>query len=245
MKVHAQSLDRAKSDLDTIYQAHHRCERYYRLVILAKGLKQLHQAVEESALLVRKYLEEFDGRWLYFATAHRAVSIAGYGSDDEDDYNADGSVRYTEDPGKLSTYTLYDQLSHYIGGNYHEQGANCQVRGEGIGSSSVEDFADLISLVKHESEFSVTKFFAAQHKPLTIYREDEQGQLVPISLADQIEAELNDDIRNTHIANTFTRVLQAGSIVRSLFEILDPFSDHTGQYANLLTFIENIRDVRL
>ncbi|MDJ1481312.1 hypothetical protein QNI16_12515 [Cytophagaceae bacterium YF14B1] len=242
MKVHNASIDREKVDTESIYDAYTRFERHYQLAILSNGLRQFHSATLEVEKHLIKYFDEYTADWKAYATQERMLSIEEFGGDDKD-YNEDGSIRYKEDWESIKSYTLHSNLSSYIGGNYHEEGKNCEVRGEGLGTSRAQDYADFLLMVRNESDFSPFKFLAKQGIDLQPYRQNESGDMEPMTLADTVEAEMNTDIRNESIADLFSEAIETGFQVRELFESLSLDQDHKEEYSQMLQFVQQIKTV--
>ncbi|MDJ1505527.1 hypothetical protein [Xanthocytophaga agilis] len=244
MKVHVQSVDRDLSDVETIYSAYERFERYYQLAILSNGLNQFHSAVLKVEKMLLQYLNEFGGNWKEFAIRNRIISIEEYGSTDDEDFNEDGSIRYQEDWESIRHYTIHTELLSCIGANYHEKKAkHKEVRGEGLGTSRATDYSDFLLMVRNETSFSPFKFFAQQGTPLQLYKENEVGEMEPMTLADTVEAEMNTDIRNGNIADLFTEAIETGYQIRELFESLSADQDHKEEYSQMLQFVQQIKTV--
>ena len=94
---------------------------------------------------------------------------------------------------------------------------NDEARGEYLGSSEVADYEPFTLMVAQQSQFGFRQMFAHAGKELTLYRKDEDGEMQPLSLADQLEDELNEDIRNETLTDNFRRIIFAGGVANELF----------------------------
>ncbi|MBX0293138.1 hypothetical protein K3G63_22020 [Hymenobacter sp. HSC-4F20] len=57
---------------------------------------------------------------------------------------------------------------------------------------------------------------------LPVYRVEPGGEFVPLSLADQIESEINEDLANARLVEAFNSVLLLGAEALQLYQTLDP-----------------------
>lgn len=65
-------------------------------------------------------------------------------------------------------------------------------------------------------------FAAVGGAELLLYRQDENGQMVPIPVIDQIEQELNEDVANERGTAYFNAVLNAGRHLAELHATMPP-----------------------
>ena len=84
-------------------------------------------------------------------------------------------ITETTDPSLLTEYGLHAELARFF--------ATPDEHGEYIGTSGPIDFRRFTLAVKHQTDFTPRKLFAAVGGvELPLYRQDENGQMVPIWL---------------------------------------------------------------
>lgn len=183
--------------------------RHYSLCVLFGSLEAIHGHVVGAIDVLEKFFAEHNGNLAAFAIANRLRLIDEYSSDDETDWREDGldeqgaqkwAVVYKDDPESLQHYTLYSELERFFGDG--------GTRGEYLGLSDYTDFYPYTAAVEQASEFSLRKAFAgAFGKEVTFTNLQPDGSAVPMTLADHIEDEMNEDIRNGGTVLRFNTVL--------------------------------------
>ena len=68
-------------------------QSYYETVLWEKWLHGVFKRLEEWTNIISKYFDEYSGSWEYYALSKRLDFINEYGSDDEEDYNPDGTIK--------------------------------------------------------------------------------------------------------------------------------------------------------
>lgn len=197
-----------------------RAQRYYELTVLSNSLNSLHWCVERAAELLDSLYSEHDGDLTAYAIANRRETLTECGGGEDADWQWNGTgnpkagegweVTETTDPARLDSYSLHQELAQYFATNNTD--------GEAIGSSGPIDFHHYSLAVEHQTDFAPRKMFAAMGGgELTTYRQDEEGQLAPIPIADQIEREINEDIANEGLVGRFAAVLDMGMEAARLY----------------------------
>lgn len=185
----------------------HSATRYFELTVLRNSLHDLHQYVIEAIGLLESFFTQYEGDLTRYAIENRMRIIDEYGSEDESDWYRDDEanekeawkVVYKDDDESLKHYTLHAELGHYFG---------TETRGEHIGTSNPSDFYPYTTMVEQQSAFSFRKMLSgAFGKEVTITRVDEDGNQCPMSLADHIEDEMNEDIRSADLVRRFDTTL--------------------------------------
>ena len=219
-------------------------QRFYELTIVGNALLGIHRSVIEGIALLQNFFTTYGEDLQRYAIERRIASINEFGSDEDSDWEWNGigakdepdswKVTYKDDPESLQYYTLY----HDLGGSFHGH----ETRGEYIGTSGPEDFIVYSTLVKHDTDFSFRKMLAANGGPeIPLYRQREDGEFEQMSLADQIERELNEDIRNGRVVEFFDLVLALGLEVAEFYCTMDQVD--LAHYRRLLQLLEAMRDV--
>lgn len=213
--------------------------RFYHLQILSNSLCQLHRNVNGAIEKLTAFFGTYEGDLKRYAIENRLRCIEEYGSDEDSDWyreneadeNEPWKVVYKEDEPALADYTLASDLVQFF--------AEADWRGEHIGTSGVEDFAVFTKMVARNASFNPFKAIAAfTGTELPIYRENEQGEMVPQSLAERAENEMNDELRDVRVACYFDQILRRLERAATCHKAARTAED----YSTLLGQLESIRD---
>jgi hypothetical protein len=205
---------------------------FYELTVLSNSLHGIHRSVVGAVALLEHFFTAYSGDLHRYAVANRLANLEEYGSDDDSDWYRDDESNeeeewkpvLKEDPQSLAYYTLHHELGAFFHG--HES------RGEYIGTSGPADFAAYTRAVATQTDTSLRKMTSQLgDSELTISRLTPEGALTPVSLADQIEDELNEDIRNGRVADLFSHVLTLGVEAAQLYQRLT--TDSVEEYRTL------------
>ena len=199
-------------------------KRYYELTTLSNSLNALHGHVQQAADLLATFFTDYDGDLLAYAIANRRHLVNKYGSDEDADWHHTGKgdpdagegweVSDTTDPARLAEYGLHGELARFF--------SDPENYGEYIGSSGPEDYIVYTNAVAKQTDFGLRQMFAASGTGLNVFRLNEDEQLEPISLGDQIEAEINEDLANASIAEQFNTVLEVGCFADTFYKNMPP-----------------------
>ncbi|MBW3128854.1 hypothetical protein [Hymenobacter profundi] len=218
---------------------------FYELTVLGNALRGIHRSVVGAVALLEDFFTTYQGDLQRYAIENRLASLEKYGSDEDDDWQETGELDeegnpqwqavYKDDPASLTYYTLHHELGAFFHGH--------ETRGEYIGTSGPEDFAAYTQAVATQTDVSLRKMLGRSpgNTELTVYQQGENGEMQPLSLADQIEDELNEDIENARLADTFTSILTLGVGAAQLYERLP--SDTAAEYRALLGLLRLMLDV--
>ena len=90
-----------------------RMQNYYETVLWEKWLHGVLGRLEEWSKTISAYFDEFNGSWEYYALSKRLDFIREFGSDVEEDYNPDGSIKTQSiTREQLKYHTLFSDLYH-------------------------------------------------------------------------------------------------------------------------------------
>jgi hypothetical protein len=144
-------------------------------------------------------------------------------------------VAYKDDEESLKHYTLHAELSHHFG---------TESRGEFIGTSGPEAFYPYTTMVQQQSAFSFCKMLSgAFGKEITITRLTEDGSQAPMTLADHIEDEMNEDIRSADLVLRFDTTLGMCAELGRRFPKLA--TDAVASYQFLFDCLRDVRDGKI
>jgi hypothetical protein len=217
--------------------------RFYELHVLSGSLRGIHHSVLGAIKTLEEFFGKYNGDLMQYAIQKRIESLDEHGGGDDSDWRRDGvdeegeekwAVVYKDNPEALEGYHLLTDLLYYFGSD---------TRGEHIGSSASEHFWRFTTCVEHESDFSFRKMMEAfTSRPVEIVRVQEDGQMEPMGLADHIEDEMNQDIRNAALAEQFTMVIDSSHMLGWYVATMDA-NTTAPIYEALLKVLIAIRDV--
>ncbi|WP_426062040.1 hypothetical protein [Hymenobacter sp. B1770] len=221
-------------------------QRYYELTVLSNALGSLYWHIEQAAELLDKFYAEHGGDLTAYAKAHRRYMLTEYGDGEDADWHHNGTgdpeagegweVTETDDPARLAEYSLHQELGRFF--------PDPESHGEYIGTSSPIDFHRFTVAVEHQTDFAPRKLFAAVGGvEMPLYRQDENGHMVPIPVIDQIEREINEDVANERLTAYFCAVLNAAQHLAELHATMPP--DDAAGYALLHECLSNMLAVKL
>lgn len=207
--------------------------RFYRLQVLVNALTGLYQCVERAGLTLFEVLDHYEGDFQAYAVAQRFEHIELYGSDDEADWNEDGTISHRDDAEGLAQYTLRAILTPYFAG--------ADTRGEAIGTSGPADFAYFSAMVGNPSAFNLRNLLErATGERLQTYCQSEEGDMVAETLGDQLESDLNEDLNGEAVVRRFNTVLELGLEAAALYARLG--DENVAGYQQLSDLLTRMMD---
>jgi hypothetical protein len=210
---------------DKYYQ--YRRETLYEITCMGNALHAIHRLVNIGLKDLSEYETDFNFDWKHYATVKRSECIQEYGGDDCD-YNEDGSIKFKEDNKSLKGHTMKSSLNGLF------QTKNNDMRGERIGSSHPFDFMRFTTVVRTNTQYSLFKAFQAVNgKELNVFREGPDGEMRVLNMAERVESEMNEDIKNGLIADTFEAVLLDGEKAAKVFNSIKQFQNEEVKYRQL------------
>lgn len=212
--------ENGKSDADRFYQS---ClwELWFHNVI-----SRFHEWDD----MLNEYFSEYEGKWKFYACSKRLESIKEYGGD-ENDYNEDGSIRtlnLTEDD--LKFYTVLGKMVQ----------DDCR---DIVQETTYYDLQYMVSCLKAQASFSISDAFKECFgKEITTYKQDEDGNMVPINFADKAlnKAEKQDeaDIMDSYIYLICTFIEKTIEKIKSM----NMFCDNTEELSQIHKDVKNMID---
>lgn len=175
------------------------------------------------------YLNEFNGKWAYYAASKRLESIKKYGGE-ESDYDEDGSMKTSVNDEELSVYSvIYDLVPDGIRDIFID--------------TTPRDLHGLYTALATCSNMCISDVFAKMGKSIPTYRKDANGNMVEMTFADkalhkvveQHDAELLASL--LHVICTFIQ-----HYVEEMRK-LDRKSDNKEFFKRMLTGVQNLIDV--
>lgn len=194
-------------------QAHrldHCVPHFYYLAVLNNSLTDLYKNIGWCIEALTTFFADYEGDLQRYAIEERLKYLNEDGGGESSDWEPDGfdeegekwKVVYKDDEASLAPYTLRRNLEQYF------TGADTGI--ERIGTSQAEDFTYFSDFVERATDFSPVKllrqFTGAE---LPVYQQNEAGEMIAQTLGEEVEKEINEDLRNQSLVATFHHVLHA------------------------------------
>ncbi len=172
-------------------------QNFYESLLWEKWLHGVWKRLEEWPLVINDYFDEYDGSWKYYACSKRLDFIKEWGSDDEEDYNPDGSIKtegITQE--QLKYHTVFRDL-------YFDGGVDI------VQDTTPNDLESLICSLGALSKFSIVDVLQdVSGKQVPTYVVDGCGGLRQANFADKAERRLNDTIEADDLGTLVYRIAQ-------------------------------------
>ncbi|MBR4391725.1 MAG: hypothetical protein IKT08_06445 [Bacteroidales bacterium] len=155
-------------------------QSFYETVLWEKWLHGVFGRLEEWANIINEYFDEYSGSWEYYALSKRLDYINEYGSDDEKDYNPDGTVKtHGITREQLKYHTVFSDLySDFV---------------DIVQDTKPADLYSLISALKANSQISIIDILEeASGKKVESYILDESKSLRPATFVDKVEIKISE-----------------------------------------------------
>ncbi|MBO3273208.1 hypothetical protein [Hymenobacter defluvii] len=216
--------------------------RLYQLCVLDNSLTDLYKHIHWALGALTKFFAEYEGDLKRYAIDTRLKVLDEFGSDDETDWEETGTldeegepewkVTYKDDEQSLERYSLHNDLAQHFAAE--------GTMGERIGTSKAGDFAYFSDVVARATSFNPLKMLRDfTGKELPLYHPNDEGQMIPESLGEEVERELNEDLRNESVVKYFRLVLEEAQKTAAHFHAATTTED----FRRLLTQLEQLRDV--
>ena len=153
-------------------EAPFRMQNYYLTVLWERWLHGVFNRLVEWANAINTYFDEYNGSWEYYALSKCLEFINEFGSDDDDDYNSDDTIKTTGiTHEQLKYHTVFSDLYH-----------DCV---DIVQDTKPDDLYPMISTLDAKSRFSIIDVLQkATGQQVTSYILDKEGHLRPTTFAD-------------------------------------------------------------
>ena len=145
---------------------------YYQILLWEKWMHEVVKRLQEWTATIDEYFDEFNGSWEYYALSKRLDFLNEFGDDDED-YNADGSIKTTDiSHEQLRYHTIFSDLYH-----------DCV---DIVQDTKPTDLYPLINAIEANSRVSIIDILQkVSGKEVTAYTMGDDGHLRPVTFADR------------------------------------------------------------
>lgn len=203
---------------------------FYQTVLWELWFHGVVERLNKWNEMLNEYFSEYEGKWKFYACSKRLESINGYGGE-ESDYNEDGSIRtlnLTED----------DLIHHTVLSKMVQD--DCR---DIVQETTYVDLQYMISCLKAHASFSLPDAFKEFFgKEITTYKQDENGNMVPMSFADKAMDKAVEQYTADGMAASITLVCEfIQRIIRDI-RAMDKFSDNTNKLIQIHKDVRNILD---
>ena len=199
-------------------EAPFRMHNYYLTVLWERWLHGAFNRLVEWADTISTFFDEYNGSWEYYALSQRLEFIKEYGSDDEDDYNPDDTIKTTGiTHEQLEYHTIFRDLYH-----------DCV---DIVQDTKPDDLYPMITTLGAKSRFSVIDVLQkATGQQVTSYILDKNGHLRPATFADKELIKVSEMIKamdNGQLVYTIAQIMESmTSEIESIAKSDKAFSDN-------------------
>ena len=194
---------------------------YYQIILWEKWLHGVVQRLQEWTTTIDEYFDEFNGSWEYYALAKRLEYIDEFGTDDDEDYNPDGSIKTTDiTHEQLKYHTVFSDLYH-----------DCV---DIVQDTKPTDLCPLINAIEANSRVSIIDILQkASGKEITAYTMGDDGNLRPVTFAD----------RELHKVSEMVEAHDYGQIIYLIAQLMELLTKEIGAVAKSETAFSDNHDL--
>lgn len=181
-------------------EAPFRMQNYYLTVLWERWLHGVFNRLVEWANTISTYFDDYNGSWEYYALSKRLEFINEFGSDDDDDYNPDDTIKTTGiTHEQLKYHTVFSDLYH-----------DCV---DIVQDTKPDDLYPMISTLETTSRFSVIDVLQkATGQQVTSYILDKNGHLRPTTFADKELIKVSEMVKamdNGQLVYTIAQIMES------------------------------------
>ena len=181
-------------------EAPFRMQNYYLTVLWERWLHGVFNRLVEWANTISTYFDEYNGSWKYYALSKRLEFINEFGSDDDNDYNSDDTIKTTGiTHEQLKYHTIFYDLYH-----------DCV---DIVQDTKPDDLYPMISTLETKSRFSVIDVLQkATGQQVTSYILDKNGHLRPATFADKELIKVSEMVKamdNGQLVYTIAQLMES------------------------------------
>lgn len=199
-------------------EAPFRMQNYYLTVLWERWLHGVFNRLLEWANTINTYFDEYNGSWEYYALSKRLEFINEFGSDDDDDYNPDDTIKTTGiTHEQLKYHTVFYDLYH-----------DCV---DIVQDTKSDDLYPMISTLETKSRFSVIDVLQkATGQQVTSYILDKNGHLRPTTFAD----------KELIKASEMVKAMDNGQLIYTIVQIMESLTSEIESIAKSeMAFYDN------
>ncbi len=204
---------------------------YFETCLLELYLHSIPQYLSRWKEMAEKYNTEFNGSWKYYALDDKRSLIEEYGGED-DDYDADGSIRTDFTDDELKACSIVTQMVDH---NHI------------FLTTQPWHLATVYKALQSKSEFNVFKVLekVSGGKRLKTYRKGANGEMIENTWEDERLKEATDQYVADSIAEILCSVVTAVSLLVTRVEELRYNKDNKKFFATLPSHIDDIMELRI
>jgi hypothetical protein len=206
---------------------------FYQTVLWELWFHGVVERLNEWNEILNEYFSEYEGKWKFYACSKRIESINEYGGE-ESDYNEDGSIR--------TLNLTKDDLRHHTALGEMVQDDWRDI----VQETTCADLQYMITCLKAHASFSLPDAFKEFFgKEIATYKQDENGNMVPMSFADKAMDKAVEQYTADGMAIGITLVCEfIQRIIRDI-RAMDKFSDNRDKLIQIHKDVRNILDFNL
>lgn len=225
------SLSEAKSEEAENYKMSSALTLQNKLLVWQSFISIINSA-KESIKIIDEFENDYDSDLIHYAAQKRIDCIDKFGGEEED-FNKDGDIRFSTDEKDIAFCSLKCNLSNHI------QIEASEFRGEKVGSPIIDDLEYTNLFVKNATDFDIFKFFRQNGHNIRPHTMLPDGTMKPLTLADEIELEINKDIANQSVIDAVAKTLEYGREISNKLNSA-PTTGDPSIYFEIRTMLKNL-----
>lgn len=182
--------------------------------------------------ILDEYESEFGSNWKYYASSKRLDSIKEYGGEDED-YDSEGNIRTMNLSDKdLECYTVIRNL---VQDDWRDI----------VQETKPEHLSGLCSALQTKAQISITDIFKqALGKEISTYKQDENGNMIPITFADKALSKASDEVQADNLSAMVLYICHCIQFLIDKIRGLDEFADNEQELHSIYRDAECLLEMR-
>lgn len=182
--------------------------------------------------VLSEYESEFASNWRYYASSKRLESIKEYGGEDSD-YDDEGNIRTLNlSDDDLGCYTVIGDL---VQDDWRDI----------VQETKSEHLSGLCSALQTQAKISITDIFKqAVGKEIATYKEDEEGNMIPMTFADKVLSKASDESQADDLSNTVLYVCYCIQFIIEKIRTLDKFNDNKECLSSIYRDVECLLELK-
>lgn len=210
---------------------------FYETVLWEQWLHGVFDRLEEWENTINEYFDEYDGSWEYYALSKRLDFINEYGSEDDEDYNPDGSIKtqgITRE--QLECHTVFSDLYH-----------DCV---DIVQDTNSDDLYSLINAIDANAQISFIDILQrAAGKKVNSYIKDENGAFRPTTFVDRVQIKVSEMATAISLGKLVYAVAQRMESltngIESIYNSNQTFQNNHDELISILTEVSDILHLRI
>lgn len=194
----------------------------------------LHRVIDKLnrwKVTLNEYESEFGSSWRYYASSKRLESIKEYGGEEED-YDSEGNIRTINLSNEdLKCHTVIRDL---VQDDWRDI----------VQETKPEHLSGLCSALRTKARLSIADVFKqALGAEIQTYKEDSNGNIIPMTFADKALSKVSDESRADNLSATILFICRSIQLIIEKIMALDKFKDNKEELGSISKDVSCLLDL--